>query len=179
MAARLPAFAAACVAEHQQGGAGAACLSHAASARTLLLTEGWGACQLDRSFRGPAAGRGGGYRTWRMATRLAASCVAHSQLLLPRPRDAAVVDAGPPSPASLPVRPTRWRVAGGHTRRAGHDVVPARHAGGPAQALAPSPARSTAARVTSAPCFCLAARNPHCAPASWFSGGCERGVQHV
>ena len=44
MAARLPAFAAACVAALQQGGAGAACLSHAASARTLLMTEGWDAC---------------------------------------------------------------------------------------------------------------------------------------
>ena len=61
---------------------------------------------------------------------------SHSQLLLSRPHDAAVVDAGPPSPASLPVKPAHWRVADGHARPAGHDVVAAHqsHAGGPAQA---------------------------------------------
>ena len=53
MAARLPAFAAACVATLQQGGAGAACMSHTAVDRGLGRVP-----QLDRSCRGPAAGRG-------------------------------------------------------------------------------------------------------------------------
>ena len=86
--------------------------------RPRAAVEGWDACP---SWTAVARGL---RPTWRRATRLAASCVAHSHLLLPRPRDAAVVDAGLPSPASLPVRPARWRVADGHTRRAGHDVVP-------------------------------------------------------